>query len=82
MGELTRTLLLIVACAPVLYWLSKIATTYLLCKFSSPHHVTFEYEGKNGEIIHSEKIDVSKDRSFYAAVVKAYKQGQRKEGNA
>lgn len=79
MSELTKILLFIAACAPIFYWLGKIATSYLLYKFSCPHDVTFEYEDRNGQVIHSEVINVSKDRTFYAAVVKAYKVGQLKQ---
>lgn len=82
MGELTRTLLLIVACAPILYWLGKIITAFFIYKFASPHFVTMQYEDKSGKVLGREIVDVSKDKSFYAAVSQAYKHSQHKEGNA
>ncbi|MCS6177718.1 hypothetical protein [Shewanella baltica] len=82
MGELFNTLLLIVACAPILYWLGKITTAFVIYKFSLPHFVVMEYQNNEGKIVHSEKVDVSKDKTFYKSVLKAYREGQRKESEA
>jgi hypothetical protein len=79
MGELVNTLLLIVACAPVLYWLGKIVTAFLIYKLSIPHPVVMEYQNSEGKVIYSKQVDVSKDKTFYKAVLNAYKQGQKKE---
>lgn len=82
MGEMINTLLLIVACAPVLYWLGKIVTAFLIYKLSIPHPVVMEYQNSEGRIIYSEQVDVSKDKTFYKAVLNAYRQGQTKESRA
>jgi hypothetical protein len=38
-----------------------------------------EYQNSEGKVIYSKQVDVSKDKTFYKAVLNAYKQGQKKE---
>ncbi|PVU64996.1 hypothetical protein C9E85_15370 [Plesiomonas shigelloides] len=80
MGDIIKTLVLIVACAPILFWLSKIATAFILYKLSPPHYVTMQFEDKDGRVRNSMIVDVSKDKHFYAAIVRSYKESQHKEG--
>lgn len=82
MGEIAKILLLIVACAPILYWLSKIVTSFVLYKLSPPHYVAMRFEDKEGNVRNSKVVDVSKDKNFYAVVAQIYKKSQHKEGNA
>ncbi|WP_017444817.1 hypothetical protein [Gayadomonas joobiniege] len=76
MGEGIRTLLIIIACAPILYWSFKVLTTYLLYKFAPPHEVVFEYKDEEGRV-HSKVIDVSKDKNFYIAVSNVYQSAKK-----
>ncbi|WP_325893006.1 hypothetical protein [Grimontia sp. NTOU-MAR1] len=82
MGEVFEVLLLILACTPILYWVSKLIVAFILYKFSPPHYVTMELEDSKGYVVKSEVVDVSKDKNFYAAVAKIYQSSQQKEGNA
>lgn len=82
MGDTLKTLLLIIACAPILYSLARICTTYLLIKLSRPHFVVIEYETESGKQIVSTKVDVSKDPNFYRAVNRAYRAHKKQDGVA
>ncbi|NQY17172.1 hypothetical protein [Alteromonas sp.] len=78
MSELVRTIILIIAFAPILFWVGKIGFTLLALKFSTSHEVTFELTDKHGKVIHSRKLDVSADKSFFAAVNKIYQEEKKR----
>ncbi len=80
MGEGLRTLLLIVACSPIIFWSAKALTLYLLYKFTPPHYVQIEYQDKDGRIKKSKKIKVSENKDFFLEITSAYIRAKRENG--